>query len=43
MNKTYLKGKGKLITESLTAFRMQNLKMPEMNMFFLTFGQLMVK
>ena len=43
MNKKCLKGKGKSITESLTAFRRQKLKIQEMNMVFLTFGQLMVK
>ena len=43
MNKKCLKGKGKSITESFTAFRMQKLKIQEMNMVFLTFGQLMVK
>ena len=44
MNKKCLKGKGKSITESLTAFRMQKLKNArDEHVFFLTFGQLMIK
>ena len=43
MNKKYLKGKGKSITDSLTAFRMQRLKNARDEHGFLTFGQFMVK
>ena len=43
MNKKCLKGKGRSITESLTAFRMQKLKNARDGHVFLTFGQLMVK
>ena len=43
MNKKCLKGKGKSITESLTAFRMQKLKNAKDKHGFYNFGQLMVK
>ena len=43
MNKKCLKGKGKSIAKSLTAFRMQNLKNARDEHDFLTFGQLIVK
>ena len=43
MNKKCLKGKGKSITESLTAFRMQKLKNTRDEHGFLMFEQLMVK